>query len=270
MRLVDCRQRVTIKMSRHPAFIGIIFLALISAGCAPTLPAVQNSVPTAQVMPATQLPTSAPTTAATTTAEATPTSISAAQPAPVMSADEVYKAVSAAWTKLEQAGPRHVSQKSFKGDTATMNIEADSVPPNYHQVVSVGGSVMAEQYVYGGTIYNKVKGEWSQLPGAGKTFKSTLAGFAQAMSDQILKSDGKVVGMEDVNGKPAIVYSYTTTLKGTTASTQYTVSVDQASGLLVKQTIINPEGIKTEQTITYDAGITLTLPDEAKNSKTAN
>jgi len=150
-----------------------------------------------------------------------------------------------------------------------MNIEADSVPPNYHQVVSLGGSVMAEQYVYDGTIYNKQNGEWSQVPGAGKTFKSTLAGFAQAISDQIVKSGGKVVGVEDVNGKPAFVYSYTTSLKGTKSSSQYTVSVDQASGLLVKQIIIDPEGMKTIQTITYDASITLTLPGAAKNSKVA-
>jgi len=147
-----------------------------------------------------------------------------------------------------------------------MDIEADSVPPNYHQVVTAMGSVMAEQYVFGGTIYNKVQGVWGQLPGAGTTFKSTLAGFSQALSDQIIKSDGKVVGLEDVNGKPAIVYAYTTTLKALNASTQYTVSVDQVSGLLVKQIIINPQGEKTIQMITYDATITLTLPDEAKNA----
>jgi hypothetical protein len=147
-----------------------------------------------------------------------------------------------------------------------MNIEADSVPPNYHQVVSAMGSVVAEQYVFAGTIYNNLQGVWSQTPGAGATFKSTLAGFSQTLSDQIVKSDGKVVGVEDVNGKPALVYAYATTLKALNASTQYTVSVDQATGRLVKQIIINPQGEKTVQMITYDTSITLTLPDEAKNA----
>jgi hypothetical protein len=191
----------------------------------------------------------------------------ATQPVPSLSADEVYKAVADAWAMLDKAGPRHVSQIAYNGNNAIMDIEADSVPPNYHQVVSTMGSVVAEQYVFDGTIYNNVQGVWTQVPGAGATFKSTLAGFSQALSDQIVKSDGKVSGVEDVNGKPAFVYAYTTTLTALNASTQYTVSVDQASGLMVKQIIIDPQGVKTVQIITYDATITMTLPDEAKNAK---
>ncbi len=216
--------------------------------------------------PASNQPTAMPTQLAAT-ATIAPT---ATQPVPSLSADQVYQAVADAWAMVEKAGPRHVSQISYEGNNAIMDIEADSVPPNYHQVVSSMGAVMAEQYVFDGTIYNNKQGEWGQVPGAGTTFKSTLAGFSQALSDQIIKSDGKVLGVEDVNGKPAFVYGYTTTLKGTNASSQYTLSVDQASGLLVKQIIIDPEGQKTVQIITYDASIKLTLPDEAKNSKVVN
>lgn len=255
-------------MSRTTAFIVLILLALLSVGCAPTSQATQSSAPTAQPLqtvaatPASIPPTAVPTQPAAT-ATIAPT---ATQQVPSLSADEVYKAVADAWAMLEKAGPRHVSQIAYKGDNAIMDIEADSVSPNYHQVVSSMGSVMAEQYIFDGTIYNKDQGVWGQLPGAGTTFKSTLAGFSQALSDQIIKSDGKVLGVEDVNGKPAFVYGYTTTLKALNASTQYTVSVDQASGLLVKQIIIDDQGMKTVQIITYDATITLTLPDEAKNA----
>jgi len=255
-------------MSRTTAFIVLILLALLSVGCAPTSQATQSSAPTAQpLQTVAATPASIPPTAVPTQPAATATIAPiATQPLPALSADEVYKAVADAWTMLEKAGPRHVSQIAFKGDNAIMDIEADSVSPNYHQVVSSMGSVIAEQYIFGGTIYNKDQGVWGQLPGAGTTFKSTLAGFSQALSDQIIKSDGKVLGVEDVNGKPAFVYGYTTTLKALNASTQYTVSVDQASGLLVKQIIIDPQGEKTVQIITYDATITLTLPDEAKNA----
>jgi hypothetical protein len=215
-------------------------------------------------------PASIPPTAVPTQPAATATiAPTATQPVPSLSADQVYKAVADAWAMLEKAGPRHVSQITYNGDNAIMDIEADSVLANYHQVVSAMGAVVAEQYVFDGTIYNKVQGVWGQLPGAGTTFKSTLAGFSQALSDQIIKSDGKVSGVEDVNGKPAFVYSYKTTLKALNASTQYTVSVDQATGLLVKQIIIDSQGKKTVQIITYDATITLTLPDEAKNAEIA-
>ena len=255
-------------MSRTTAFIVLILLALLSAGCVPTSQATQSSAPTAQpLQTVAATPASIPPTAVPTQPAATATIAPiATQPLPALSADEVYKAVADAWAMQEKAGPRHVSQIAYKGDNAIMDIEADSVPPNYHQVVSSMGTVMAEQYIFDGTIYNKDQGVWGQVPGAGTTFKSTLAGFSQALSDQIIKSDGKVLGVEDVNGKPAFVYGYTTTLKEFNASTQYTVSVDQASGLLVKQIIIDDQGMKTVQIITYDATITLTLPDEAKNA----
>ena len=255
-------------MSRTTAFIVLILLALLSAGCVPTSQATQSSAPTAQpLQTVAATPASIPPTAVPTQPAATATIAPiATQPLPALSADEVYKAVADAWAMQEKAGPRHVSQIAYKGNNAIMDIEADSVPPNYHQVVSSMGTVMAEQYIFDGTIYNKDQGVWGQVPGAGTTFKSTLAGFSQALSDQIIKSDGKVLGVEDVNGKPAFVYGYTTTLKELNASTQYTVSVDQASGLLVKQIIIDDQGMKTVQIITYDATITLTLPDEAKNA----
>lgn len=135
----------------------------------------------------------------------------------MLSADEVYKTVQTAWAKLEKAGPRHISQSAYQGSTVVLNTEADSVPPNIHMVMSMNGTVFAEQYIYNGTIYNKLKGEWTQFALAGTTFKSTLAGFAEGLADQIVLADGKVVGIEMINGKAATEYSYTSSLKGLSA-----------------------------------------------------
>ena len=204
------------------------------------------------------------------TATAAQTVVPATQPAPALTSDEAIKTAQAAWARLATAGPRHISQTSYKGDVAISTSEADSVPPNFHQVTHVMGKVM-EQYFYNGTIYNQVDGVWSQLPGAAKTATNTLESFASGLSDALVFADGKVLGIEAINGKPATVYSFTSTLKGLAVKpAQYTIWVDNASGLPVKRENISPEGLKIVQLITYDASLTLTLPDEAKNAKIAN
>ena len=204
-----------------------------------------------------------------TAAPAAPTAAPAAQAVPVMTSDEAIKTAREAMAKLATAGPRHISQTSYKGDTAFSTTEADSVPPNFHQVTSIMGKDM-EQYVYDGTLYNKVNGEWSQLPGGAKSFANTLENFATGLSDSLVYADGKVMGIEDINGKPATAYSYTSTLKGLNVKpVQYSVWVDNASGLPVKRVNISPEELKIVQLYTYDSKITITLPDEARNAKTA-
>jgi hypothetical protein len=241
---------------------------LVTAACAST--GGQSSTSPAQPTTVSQVLQATTTQTAMAVATATQTTALATQAAPMLTSDEAIKTAQAAWARLATAGPRHVSQTSFKGDSAISTIEADSVPPNFHQVTSVMGTVIAEQYVYDGTIYNKVNGEWSQLPGGGKTFTNTLEGFTQGLSESLVYADGKVVGIEDINGKPATAYSYTTTLKGLDVKpAQYTIWVDNASGLPVKRVDISPDGLKIVQLITYDASITLTLPDEAKNAAPA-
>jgi hypothetical protein len=190
-----------------------------------------------------------------------PTAPANLQPAPSLSADEVYQAVSAAWTKLDTAGPRHISQTTSEGLTT----EADVIPPDFHQVMSAGGNVVAEQYIVGGTIYNNAQGAWTQTTGGGAAL-NTIGNFALNLSDSLVYSDGMVNGVEVINGSPAIVYSYSTTLKGLDASAQYKLWVDQASGLPVRSVNITPDGMTTDETITYDNSITITLPGEAKNA----
>ncbi|MHC1740161.1 MAG: hypothetical protein AB9897_03505 [Anaerolineaceae bacterium] len=187
------------------------------------------------------------------------------QAAPSMTADEVYAAVTAAWAKQATAGARHVSQNSFKGDTAISNIELDSVPPDYHQVSSVMGKVMAEQYFIGGTMYNNLQGVWTQTATAGAGLNA-VGSFAEGLSADLVYFDGKVEGVEAVNGSPAIIYSYSTTLKSLNASAQYKLWVDQSSGLPVKSENITADGMKIVQVITYDSSIKLTLPAEAANA----
>jgi hypothetical protein len=184
-----------------------------------------------------------------------------AQNAPSLTADEVYKAVSAAWAKLGTAGPRHISQTTSKG----MSTEYDLVPPDYHQVISAGGKVVAEQFAVGGTLYNNAQGAWSQIAGAGKVL-NTIGTFSSGLSDSLVYSDGMVNGVEVINGSPAIVYSYKTTLKGQNASAKYKLWVDQTSGLPVKSENITADGMTIAQTITYDNNIKITLSEEAKNA----
>jgi hypothetical protein len=215
--------------------------------------------------------TSAPDPSA---AQATPTQPAAEQPAASLSADQVYLAVAAAYAKLEKAGPRHVSQTSYKGDTVATNLELDSAPPNYHQVMKLKGVQVAEQYVIDGDLYNHVKGVWTVVKGGGDAFKTTLQDFGAAINDQIVRSDGKVEGVEQVNGKPAILYSWKVTIKDISkAPSVHKLWVDPLSGLPVKQetdtqNTKDPSVTdKIVQLITYDPAITVTLPDEAKNAQ---
>jgi hypothetical protein len=187
------------------------------------------------------------------------------QPAPSLSPDEVYQAVKTAWTKLDSAGSRHISQTTSAG----ISTEADVVPPNFHQVVSAKGTVVAEQYIVDGTIYNNDQGNWTQTAG-GSAALSTIGNFSVNLATDLVYSDGKVNGIEVINGSPANIYSYSTTLKGLNASAQYKLWVDQTSGLPVKSENITADGMTIDMTITYDNSITITLPLVAKNAPPSN
>jgi hypothetical protein len=236
-------------------FITVFLLAACSAlpksnAAGPTPQAAQIQLtPSANSQPA------SPATPIQSTASAN------TQPAPSLSPDEVYQAVSTAWKKLDTAGPRHISQTTSEG----LSTEADAAPPDFHQVMSAMGNVVAEQYIVGGTIYNNNQGSWTQTAG-GSTALSTIGGFAQNLSADLVYSNGMVNGIEVINGSPAIVYSYSTTLKSLNATAQYKLWVDQTSGLPVKSENITSDGSTIDMTITYDPSITISLPDEAKSA----
>jgi hypothetical protein len=228
-------------------FLLVFITASILLGACSALPTSNATGPTPQE---TQIPSAAP---------------AIAQPAPSLSPDEVYLAVKTAWSKLDSAGPRHISQTSSKGGVVGMSTEADAVPPDFHQVVSVNGAVVAEQYIVGGTIYNNDQGSWTQTAG-GSAALSTIGNFTQSLSSDLVYSDGMVNGIESINGSPAIFYSYSTTLKGLNASAQYKLWVDQTSGLPVKSENITADGMTIDMTIKYDPSITISLPVEAQNA----
>ena len=82
-----------------------------------------------------------------------------------------------------------------------------------------------------------------------------------------VRANGKVAGVEVLSGKPAIIYNYDSTIKSLNVTSNISLWVDQISGLPVKQEVTDAKGAKMDQVITYDSGITITLPAEAKSAK---
>jgi hypothetical protein len=191
----------------------------------------------------------------------------AVQP-PSLSADEVYKAVDAAMTKMISAGAHHVSQTSSrKGGPSS---ESDIVPPNQlHMVMSANGSVADEFYVVDGILYSHSQGAWTQKPGAGQAYIDAINGVPMEGMPETDRSNGKVAGVEMLLGKPTVVYSYDSTIKSLNITSSVSLWVDQASGLPVKQEITTSDGTKMDQVITYNSGITITLPADAKSAPAA-
>lgn len=182
-----------------------------------------------------------------------------------LSPDEVHQAVLAAWRKLESAGPRHFSQILYKDGRPVSSTEADAVPPNYHQVITHLGKVWAEFYVVDGMIYTNDKGEWSHRPG-GTAPNDVGSNLGQALDPDIFQSDGKKIGIEVINGRPAIIYSYSTIFNNPKELHQYRLWVDQSSGLPVRLESRTRAGYLSVETIIYDDRITITLSTDAKNS----
>ena len=195
----------------------------------------------------------------------------APQSPPSLSADEVYKAVDAAMAKMISAGAHHVSQTSaLKGGATTDTTETDIIPPNLlHMVMSSNGNVVDEFYVVDGTLYTNTQGTWTQKPGGGQAYIDAINGVPVAGMPEAVRANGKVAGVEVLSGKPAIVYSYDSTIKSFNITSTITVWVDQVSGLPIKQEIADAKGTIMDQVITYDSGITITLPAEAKSAKVA-
>jgi hypothetical protein len=173
--------------------------------------------------------------------------------------------------KVLSAGPHHVSQASaLKGGAPTESAEADIVPPGQlHMVMSSKGSVVSELYVMDGVLYTNSQGAWTKKPGGGQAYIDAINGVKDPSMPEAVRTNGKVVGVELVSGKPAIVYSCDSTIKSFNTTSTFTVWVDQVSGLPVKQEITDSKGSKIDQVYTYDSGITITLPADAKSAKVA-
>ncbi len=218
-------------------------------------------------------PTAAPPQPTSATPVATPTPAPVSQPtaeptvAPaattvVLSEDGVIEAVHTAWAALGAAGPRRVVQTSTDSEGAGTVIEAVFVPPDsLHQIVEIGGHAIAEQYSIGDTIYNNTpETGWVSTQVSGGT-PGMLAMFddSDALSDALTYSNARVEGNESVNGHEAVVYAYSSQLKGADMVVQHRLWVDTTSGLPVKNEIVSDEGTTTQE-FTFDASLTIDLP----------
>jgi hypothetical protein len=187
------------------------------------------------------------------------------QTAPSLSPDEVHQAVLAAWRKLESAGPRRFAEFRYEDGKPIGSIEADAVPPDYHQVITEFGKLWAEFYVVDGTVYSNDKGVWSH-DSYGTAPNDIGSNLSQALDPGIFQSDGKTIGIEVINGSPAIIYRYSTIFNSPKVLHQYRLWVDQSSGLPVRLESRTMAGFLSVETIIYDDIITITLPTDAKNS----
>lgn len=255
----------------HRAYLALLLVMVIALTAC-----LGNPAPTAQPIAATLPAAATPLPAATlpapmaTVAQASPTP-QLPTPAPLAS-DDVIKAVKVAWAAADKAGPRRLKQVSYKGDQVTSTIDAESVPPDqFHQIVTMNGQVIAEQYIYGGAIYVNApnSGGWTKTPASAAQVGAVIGGLAQALVGDITYSDAKVLGAETVNGEPATVYSYATQLKGFPDKTSYKLWVSTAAGLPIRQEKVNTH-LKLVEDITYDAKLTISLPTEVAAAPTAN
>ena len=180
---------------------------------------------------------------------------------------QVYQAVDAAWAKYFQyKGPRHEVGTDTKGTTVLDSAITDVVPPNYHTASIVNGIAVEEQYVIDGTLYKKDQDGWTRQPAILDYLNNSKP---EAGNTGIVRTSGKSTGAETISGLPAIVYSYNDTSRAQNDTILVTDWVDQVSGLPLKQRLVHADGMVSERTITYDQGLVITLPDEAKNARSA-
>jgi hypothetical protein len=259
----------------HPAYFAllIVMVATLTACLGNPAPTAQpNAAPqsAAATLPAATLLAATLPAPTATVAPASPT-LQLPTPAP-LAADDVIKAVKAAWAAADKAGPRRLKQVTYKGDQAITTIDAESVPPDqFHQIVTMNGQVIAEQYIDGGAIYVKAPNTegWKKTPASAAEVGAVIGGLAQTLVGDITYSDAKVLGPETVNGEPATVYSYATQLKGFPDKTSYKLWVSTAAGLPIRQEKVTTR-LRLVMDITYDAKLTVSLPAEVAAAPTAN
>jgi hypothetical protein len=256
---------------------GLALTACLGIPSPAAQPAATAAPPTAAtVAPATTAApaaTKTPAAPAPTTAVNSQASPTVALPAaPVLSSDEVIQAVKAAWEAYAKAGPVRLNQTSSMGGNPTLTIKAEIVPPDQlHQVTSMMGQAVAEQYFYGGAIYGEspgTGGTWVKTPNFGvkqfATVVSSLAGDAT-----LTRSDGKVLGVENVNSEAAMVYGYSSQLQGFPDKISYKLWVSQSRGLPLKFEKDPPKGDQMVQEFTYDPALKIVLPAEVAAAPTA-
>lgn len=244
--------------------VGLVAVVVAACNQAPAAPTAQPAVQPTAAKP-TAVPVAQPTMALTVAPEPTAT-------APVLSEEAVMDAVRKAWETMAAAGPRKVVQTSKDADGTGMTIEAVFVPPDsLHQIVKLGEQQIAEQYSVGDTIYNNTLGTggWvsTQLPG-GTPGLTKLFGDPSVLGDSITYTDIRVDGADVINGQAAIIYAYSSQLKGADMVVRHRLWVDTVTGLPARNEIVDDEG-QTIQEFTFDSSLSVELPADVASAPPA-
>jgi hypothetical protein len=253
---------------RHRSWIYLAAVLLLSlvilsacagkASPAATNPPAANSLSTQPAASGAQ--TSAPAQTSPTSvpqASPTPTTIPTATPPPAPS--DPQQALIDILKSAMKAPPYHVSSTSTTDSGATTVITGEVIlPDRMHIKVSTG----TEMLVVGDKSYQMVNGNWTPFPIDISSILNGLMGDTAGDPSKTV-SNVQYLGQEDVNGKSAQVYSYTSTvdLSGQTVTSQVKMWI--VNGLPVRQEIHGEfAGIKstTVQEITYDPGIQIEAP----------
>jgi hypothetical protein len=159
------------------------------------------------------------------------------------------------------AGPYRVVASTTAGEnTVAMHGEV-ILPDKFHLFSSVSGAPEREYIIIGPATYAHMNGQWSPLQ---LDLSGMIANFIDRL-DPTAISDVRLAGPEEVNGTPALAYTYTytNTIEGALITNHDKIWVGVAGGLPLKQVVdgeVSGTAYHSEQIIEYDSSITIDAP----------
>jgi len=159
------------------------------------------------------------------------------------------------------AGPYRVVAAITTGASSIAMHGEVILPDRFHVFSSVSGGPEREYIIMGSTTYAKVGSRWSAVQ---LDLSALLDNFVNRVDPSTI-SNVRLVGREDVNGAPALAYTYvyTNNISGTEITNNDKMWVDAARGLPVKTVVdgsLNDSVYHSEQSIEYDSSITIETP----------
>jgi outer membrane lipoprotein-sorting protein len=141
-----------------------------------------------------------------------------------------------------------------KVGTQEMNLDV-VLPDRFHVT-----SQQLEMILVGKTVYMKVANKWQKV--ATTQFDLSLADPGKLEKDLQSATGTKVMGTDDLNGTPAFVYQFTTSVKGPPAQTHtYKVWIGAKDGLPRQMEVDVNTGAKTTISFfDYNTPITINAP----------
>ena len=159
------------------------------------------------------------------------------------------------------AGPYRVVASITAGAALTAMHGEVILPDRFHLFSSNSGGPEREYIIIGSSTYAKMEGVWTPLR---LDLSGMLANFIDRL-DPAAISEVLFVGPEDVNGTPALAYTYTytNTIDGSLIINHGKIWVGTAGGLPLRQVVdgeVSGTAYHSEQTIEYDSSITIEAP----------